>query len=193
MLASVVAIALVGAAALFVITQGDESGDDASDGDQVAETDENYEALLAHLTEFNHRATGDTISADDAACMSRNSLGAVTSKRMIEAGVLDAANPLEVLEPDETMKVVTAAYGCLDDAEAIAAMAYTTGPGRDTWAPCLFTRMFEDLGRATTVEYYASQAVPEADRPSVLTAEEQTTFNGALSECSAAPTTTAGG
>jgi hypothetical protein len=198
LVAGIVAIVVLGAGALFLTTRGDGTETDGDGENLIAETDENYEALLAHLTEYFHRATGNTITDEDAACMSRNTLGAITSKRMIEAGVLDAGNPIEVLVPDEVNSFVTAAYGCLDDEEAIAAMASTVGPGRDTWGPCLFRSLFEQLGRPRTIEYYASQAIPEDQRPTVFTPEEQTTFNGTISSCveqteQGASTTTTGG
>jgi hypothetical protein len=173
---------------------GDGSGDNR---DSDVETGQNDDPLMDHMLDFNRRATGDTITDAQARCMARQALGQVTRERMMEAGVLETANPLTVLTKDEVIRLITAAYDCLENEELITAMASTWSPNRfggisADVAPCLFRGWIEEWGRERAVNVFANLAMPEwaADLETFLTPEEHDLFLIVVGDCVAATQTT---
>lgn len=200
--AAAAVLVAIGIGAMLVTRGGD---DDRTGGEQDSdrETEQNGDPLMDHMLDFNRRATGDTITDAQAECMARQALGQVTRERMMEAGVLDAANPLTVLTKDEVIRLITAAYDCLDNEELITAMAATWSANRFEGlsadvAPCLYRGWIEGWERERAVEVFANLAMPEweADLETFLTEEEHDLFLTVVGECVAATqstTTTASG
>jgi hypothetical protein len=181
----VAAVGVVLAGAVLLTSQGDDDGGGGSDGGSPGD-----DPLKAHLVEFAHRASGDTIDDAQANCMADNILTTLGRERLVEADVLAEENPLNAVEDDEVVTAISTGFDCLENADLVEYMAATWNPARfggipDAAAPCVFEGFIEGWGRERAINVFGQFAIPENDLvlSELLDEAELSVLGSVISEC----------
>lgn len=192
-LGAVAAVVVVLAGAVLLTSQGD-------DGDGAGEQASADDPLKAHLVEFAHRASGETIDDAQANCMADNILTTLGRERLVEADVMAEENPLNAVEDDEVVTAISTGFDCLENADLVEYMAASWNPARfggipDAAAPCVFEGFIEGWGRERAINVFGQFAIPENDLvlSELLDEAELSVLGSVISECgSRFPTATTG-
>jgi hypothetical protein len=152
--------------------------------------------LIDSLKEYISTTSLGAVDDRDATCMARSIIDHVGRARLIEVGILNGADPLTSLKPEEVQADLPRAMECLDNAGVQVMIARTLKSsvlGRlNAESPeCLVKGWMDGLGRPTLVKLYALWASGAGgEMTKVLEPEALGVLGQVIADCRANPGTT---
>lgn len=168
---------------------GEPTGDDGTDADggEAGADEPAVTAMVAYIDE----ASGGAITGEPATCMAERIVADVGADRLAEVGLLDGADPLTALTPEEVSTHLPASMECLDDQQVRTLIAATIRPevlqSLNAQSPqCLVDGWFDGWGRDKLSEVYGVWAAAgSVELSSILDADQLAVLGTVISECAA--------
>jgi hypothetical protein len=166
----------------------DQPADDGGgDGGEAGAGEPAVAAMVAYIDE----ASGGAITGEPATCMAERIVTDVGANRLTEVGLIDGADPLTALTPEEVATHLPASMACLDDEQVRTLIAATIRPevlqSLNAQSPqCLVDGWFDGWGRDKLSEVYGVWAAAgSVELSSILDADQLAILGTVISECSA--------